>query len=93
MLAALRSEGDRFREVTPSNDDIWVSAVAVRAGIQTWQIRPTPADFPQVPGTQVGTLWGRNVRDGGNDPQIAATYGDAEIALLRSEPGEVGSQV
>jgi hypothetical protein len=48
MLAALRAEGEAFRDAAPYGSDIWVSAVAVRAGIRTWQIRRTSDDFPQV---------------------------------------------
>ena len=55
-------------ELAPRADDVWVSSVAVRAGIRCWQVKPVQAEFPRVPGSQVGTLWGENVKRGGNGP-------------------------
>ena len=89
FLDAMRSEGERFREAAPRGNDIWVSAVAARAGIRTWQIRPEPLVFTQVPGTQHDdSLWRYN-RDGGYDVRIPATYGATEIARMRAEPDAV----
>ena len=83
FLAALRAEGERFLEAAPRDNDIWVNAVAVRAGIRAWQIRATPTMFTQVPGTQHGTSLWRHNRDGGYDERIAATYGPADVARMR----------
>lgn len=73
-LDALRREGDGFATAAPFADDVWVHAVAVRAGIRSRQIQSRQRSFPELPGSQLGTLYRRNVVEGGNDPQIAASY-------------------
>jgi hypothetical protein len=90
FLAAMRAEGDRFREAAPRGNDIWVSSVAVRAGIRSWQIRPTAVFFTTVPDTQqAAALWRHNFAEGGYDRRIPETYGPAEVAKMRSEPDAV----
>jgi hypothetical protein len=82
LLAALREEGDAFLTAAPYADDIWVHAVAVRHGIRSRQLGEEQADFLAVAGTQRGTLNRRNVREGGNDLQMAASYGPVELARV-----------
>ncbi|SBS71225.1 conserved hypothetical protein [uncultured Microbacterium sp.] len=79
LLDAIREEGEAFIVKAPRADDVWVHYVSVRAGIRTMQIASRWRDYPQIPRTQVGTLYGRNVRDGGNDTQVRQTYGAEEI--------------
>jgi hypothetical protein len=92
FLAALRDEGERFMQLAPHADDIWVHAVAVRHGFRGRQVGQHQAEYPAIPGTQVGTLYRRNVTNGGNDAQIAASYGEAEIQRLRwDDPSDSGA--
>lgn len=85
LLAALRLEGDRFLELAPRADDIWVHSVAVRNGIRGRQVRSEREEFPAIPGTQRNTLYRENVIRGGNDAQIAASYSTAELERLRRD--------
>lgn len=82
LLEALRDGGEAFRELAPRADDIWVHYVSVRAGIETMQVASPWRDYPQIPGTQKGTLYGKNVRDGGNDEQVKRVYGPEEIRRI-----------
>jgi hypothetical protein len=82
MVEALREEGDRFTKVAPLADDVWVHRVAVRHGFRSRQIIEHQAEFPAIRGSQRGTLYRHNVKEGGNDLQIAATYGADEIARI-----------
>jgi hypothetical protein len=61
---------------------------ALRAGLKVRQILPSLPyfSFQGVPGTQEIALKYENVDYGdGNDRQIAATYNDADIQLLRAD--------
>lgn len=83
FLSKLRAEGERFLQVAPHADDVWVHAVAVQHGVRSRQVGDRQAQFTAVPGTQLGTLQRRNVREGGNDVQIAACYGPIALRRLR----------
>jgi len=82
LLDALNEAGEEFLQLAPRADDVWVHFVSVRAGIRTMQVPSPWRDYPQIPGTQKGTLYGKNVRDGGNDAQVQGTYGVAEIRRI-----------
>jgi hypothetical protein len=82
LLDALREGGEAFRDVAPRADDIWVHFISVRAGLRTVQVASPWRDYPQIPGTQKGTLYGKNVRDGGNDEQVRRVYGPDEIRVI-----------
>jgi hypothetical protein len=91
FLAALRLEGERFLDLAPRADDIWVHAVSVRHGFRTRQAGERQAEYIAIPGTQKGTLYRENVVDGGNDVQIRATYGFGEVKrLLQDAPHDSG---
>jgi hypothetical protein len=91
FLAALRLEGERFLELAPRADDIWVHAVSVRHGFRTRQAGERQAEYIAIPGTQKGTLYHENVIDGGNDVQVRAAYGFGEVnRLLRDAPHDSG---
>ncbi|MCK6423652.1 MAG: hypothetical protein L6Q75_01005 [Burkholderiaceae bacterium] len=82
MQAALQAAGDGFRQCCPRADDIWLNAVAARAGFQVAQVhRFSPLLF-EVPGTRAHGLARENVQSGGNDRQLQQTYGDVERARL-----------
>ena len=84
MQDALRAAGDGFRSVCPRADDIWLNANALRAGIAVCQVAPFHPLLFEIPGTRAHGLAKHNVETGGNDRQLAATYGDAERAHLRA---------
>ena len=86
LLDALAAAGTAFLATAPRADDVWVHAVAVAENIPTRQIRERQAHFDAVPGTQTGTLHRRNVVEGGNDEQIAQTYGSDQVAALIADP-------
>lgn len=90
LLDALAQEGTAFREVAPTADDVWVHAVGVRAGIPSRQVSARQAEFPAVPGTQDGTLYRINVKEGRNDVQIQRAYGPEEVARIARAAAEGG---
>lgn len=90
MQDALRNAGDAFRACCPRADDIWLNAVAWRAGIQACQTRNFSPLLFEVPGTRTHGLARENVQSGGNDRQLQMTYSDTErsqlFALARQPP-------
>ena len=90
LLTALATEGTGFTDRAPWADDVWVHSVMVRHGFRGRQVAALQAEYPAVPGTQRGTLYGRNVRDGGNDAQIHACFGSAELRRMLEDPGGPG---
>lgn len=85
LLEQLSDRGTEFLSVAPRADDIWVHAVAVASRIHTRQVTERQQYFTAVPGTQIGTLFRVNVREGGNDRQIAMTYTDDLVRILLDE--------
>lgn len=88
LLHHLAAAGEKFLESSPRADDIWVHSVAVAHGIKSHQISERQQYYPPIPGTQVGTLYLFNVREGGNDRQISAVYTTEHLSRLRAEQGE-----
>jgi hypothetical protein len=84
MQDALRGAGDGFRDCCPRADDIWLNAVAWRAGIQVCQTRHFSPLLFEVPGTRTHGLARENVQSGGNDRQLQMTYTADERARLRA---------
>jgi hypothetical protein len=82
MQDALRRAGDGFRACCPRADDIWLHAVAMRAGIAVCQTRVFSPLLFEVPGTRAHGLARGNVQGGGNDAQLLATYTAEERARL-----------
>lgn len=83
FLDHLREAGTGFLDCCPRADDIWLHANALRAGLMVRQIGPKPLHYPEVLGARRTALHKSNVRTLGNDAQIRATYGDADLRLLR----------
>jgi hypothetical protein len=84
MQEALRRAGDGFRACCPRADDIWLNAVAWRAGIQVCQTRVFSPLLFEVPGTRLHGLARENVQSGGNDRQLEMTYSAQELARLHA---------
>lgn len=72
MVELLR-RSDRFLEVCPRADDIWLHYVATSAGIGIRQVSDNPAEFWPLPGTMEHALAHDNTVGGGNDIAIEAT--------------------
>ena len=82
MQDALRAGGDGFLKCCPRADDLWLHAVALRAGIAVCQTRVFSPLLFEVPGTREHGLARGNVQGGGNDAQLRATYTGEERARL-----------
>lgn len=82
MLDALHGAGRAFETVTPKADDIWLHAIALRAGVPVAQVRDKAVHFLTVPGTQVISLRADNVAGTGNDDAIDRVYGPEDRAVL-----------
>lgn len=83
MLVALRAAGDRFTELCPRADDLWLHHVALRQRIPVRQVSPRPRHFPYIPGTQSQTLVSDNLVHGANDVYVARLYDESDVASLR----------
>lgn len=81
MLDALREAGTGFTRCAPRADDIWLHAVALRAGITVRPVDDGLTTYRSAPGAGVG-LAGQNVWSGANDRQIAATYTPKDVELM-----------
>ena len=77
------AQGERFLQVSPRADDVWLHLCELRSGHLVRQVYSASQNFPVVPATKVGTLAVRNTFGGGNDRQIAVTYGQADVDKLR----------
>lgn len=87
LLLALKNASAAFEDCCPKGDDLWLHVQALRAGYKVRQIFPRLPyfSFHGVPGTQHTALSYENVAFGdGNDRQIAATYNETDIQLLRT---------
>lgn len=82
LLEELSRRGEAFLDSCPRADDIWLHWVALRTGVPVGQVESRPRHFLAVPGTQDSSLTASNVHEGGNDRQIAAVYGPADVAAI-----------
>lgn len=85
LLNISKARGLEFLTESPMNDDVWLHALAVHAGIQTVQVTSHPQHFPFVPGTQESGLYMTNIGSGGNDRQIARSYSALAVSRLERE--------
>ena len=85
LLDALAAGGDAFREKAPRADDLWAHHTAVAAGIRIRQVSSLARHFPEIPGTRQSSLYASNLKQGANDPQIAATYTPAAIERIQAD--------
>lgn len=81
-LMALKRAGTAFESCCPTQDDLWHHVIALRSGFKVRQILPFPPyfAFQAIPGTRRTALMGS-----GEDWQVAATYKESDIQLLRDE--------
>ncbi|MEJ1156634.1 MULTISPECIES: hypothetical protein [Microbacterium] len=74
LQQALLDQGDVFRSLTPSADDVWLHRTAVISGYRTRQVAAGQQHWWFIPGSQVSGLNALNVGSGANDVQIAAAH-------------------
>jgi len=82
FLDFLHAQGDAFRHCCPKADDIWLHAMALRAGLPVRQLGRLPRYFEGLPGTHDQGLVHFNSFSGGNDQQIGATYTAADLRKM-----------
>ena len=82
FLHALKGYGTAFRHTCPTADDIWLNRVAYRKGFLVAQVTPSWPYYPLIPASQVMSLYKENIADGGNQLQLAYTYGREDRANL-----------
>jgi hypothetical protein len=82
---ALRERGEAFRETSPRNDDVWIHAVALDAGLRVRLVDGRSRTFPFVPRTQDSGLYLTNYWNGGNDRQVAAAYSAGAVEAIARE--------
>ncbi|NDY90165.1 glycosyltransferase family 2 protein [Ideonella livida] len=87
VLQALRAQGEAFTACCPRADDIWLNVVALRCGAGVRQLAVLPRAYYELPGTRAQGLAQHNVGEGGNDLQLARTYGPQDLAVLRQAAG------
>lgn len=85
VLNLSKARGLEFLTESPMNDDVWLHALAVHAGIRTVQVTDQPQHFPFVPGTQESGLYMSNIGSGGNDRQISRSYSALAVSRLERE--------
>lgn len=83
FLSQLKSVGRRFIDQCPKADDLWLHVNALRHGWKIRQIADQPLETPEIPGTQEHALFKTNQFSGENDAQIAKTYTESDILILK----------
>lgn len=85
LQVALRSEGDRFLELAPTADDVWINRCAVKHGFPTRQVVATPLHWWFIPGSQTSGLNAVNVFGGANDRQMELAHDSTTRERLWSD--------
>lgn len=83
FLLRLKEVGTGFKTTCPMADDVWLHVQGLRAGYKVRQIKPESPRGTPIPGSQATALTLKNFARG-NDVQIAATYRDEDLAMLRA---------
>jgi hypothetical protein len=73
LVEVLFDAGDRFLELCPSADDIWINYWAIKANIPRSLVRKCSVDFAELREESEVTLWAIN-KGGRNDEQIARVF-------------------
>ncbi|AWB81181.1 glycosyltransferase [Corynebacterium yudongzhengii] len=76
------AQGERFLEVSPRADDVWLHLMALRSGHRVRQVFSRPRSFAVNPPAQRDALVHGNTMGGGNDEQIGRAYSDADVERL-----------
>ena len=93
FLNELKRRGDLFRNTTPRADDVWLTFVAVTSGFPVRQIHSIPTVPKPIPGEETLALRSTNlvsgIDSGGNDQQLAETFGDKPRLLFEQQASRV----
>jgi hypothetical protein len=93
FLNELKRRGDLFRNTTPRADDVWLTFVAVTSGFPVRQIHSIPTVPKPIPGEETLALRTTNlvsgIDSGGNDQQLAETFGDKPRLLFEQQASRV----
>ncbi|GHV06139.1 hypothetical protein AGMMS50229_10410 [Campylobacterota bacterium] len=84
FLHILCLAGRGFLNCCPKADDVWLHKQAIANGYKIAPIGRAKTFFG-INGSQATALHRFNVKENGNDPQIAATYSNEDIELLIAE--------
>lgn len=82
FLHKLKREGDAFKALCPTADDVWLNAMALKHGVKVKQITPTAAVFDGIPGSSRDALMKQNNEGGKNDDQLRKVYTEELILKL-----------
>ncbi|MEV8266699.1 hypothetical protein [Microbacterium sp. NPDC076911] len=85
LQRALLDEGDIFRTLAPSADDVWLHRTAVISGFRTRQVAQGQQHWWFIPGSQVSGLNALNVAGGANDVQMAAAHTPLSRERIRAD--------
>lgn len=84
FLEFLKEAGDRFRSVSPTSDDIWLTVNALRSNFKIAQIDKKSKTFKTIPGTQNDSLFMENVIEGKNHSQLIQAFTKEDFFKLES---------
>ena len=84
MRRVLHEAGEKFLDLCPRADDIWLNYNAFAAGVPVAQVVSVPKRFYETPGTREGALSTFNNGLGGNDHQLWNTYSALDRQRLLS---------
>ena len=89
FLNELRRRGELFRKTTPIADDVWLTYVAVTSGFPVRQIQSAAMLPKTILGEETLALRKTNlvsgIDGGGNDQQLAETFGDKPRLLFEQQ--------
>lgn len=90
---AIKSYGTAFEACAPRADDVWLHYVAISNGNKIRQVHPIPLDleFKILPFGQKTSLQVENVGLAANDKQIANTYDERALDILRDAAARSGA--
>lgn len=89
VLRRLKEVGTGFISVCPNADDVWLHAIALRAGVKIRQLWERPLRFPFTPGTQDMGLYHSNVLLDRNDDQLRMMYTYDDLQRLKGASVEI----
>lgn len=81
-LTYLRQHGKAFMQCCPTNDDIWLTVIALRGGFKIAQLKDNSEGFTTTPGTYMKRLYDFNVLLGANQIQLIRTCSEVDLTAL-----------
>jgi len=81
-LTYLKQYGKAFMQCCPTNDDIWLTVIALRGGFKIAQLKDNSEHFTAIPKTYMKRLYDFNVLLGANQIQLIRTYSEVDLSAL-----------